>query len=296
MHYRSKLFWLYIAITVAYVTTFLMPRTISNLPSLPNGQQRLVGLAVVIPLAIIWFLAFYGSATLHSYAKKIHDSEDGKQVAFLATGLLIVALGLPIGSMGTAIGNIVSTHNQEAAIVIRIVRNYVSMLFPLVGFLFINHAAYGLSRIARHRPRYRDSQVLIAVYVIVSTAYCYAALSSPNIEAIYHLPPWLLMLTLVAPYLFTWYTGLLAAYEVRLYAKNVAGKLYRQSWNILSLGLAAIVTAQILLQYSVTFTVRIQSLQMVRLFVTIYILLAAMSVGYVLVAAGAKQLKKIEEV
>lgn len=296
MHFRSKLFWFYIVVTVAYIATFLLPRTISNLPLLPDGQQRLIALAVVIPMVIIWFLAFYGSATLHSYAKTIHDSDDGKQVATLATGLLIVALSLPVGSLGMALSNIVSLHDPDAAIVIRVIRNYVSMLLPLVGFLLINYAAYGLSNIARHRPRFRDSQLLIAAYVVISAVYCYAILSSPNVDAIYHLPPWLLMLTLVVPYLFTWYTGLLAAYEVRLYAKNVPGKLYRRSWNSLSLGLAAIVIAQILIQYSVTFTIRLQNLQMMRLFVTIYILLAAMSVGYVLVAAGAKRLKKIEEV
>lgn len=296
MNFRSKLFYVYLLSAIIYAATFLLPRKIATLPLLPPGQYRLLSLSVFIPTIAIWYAAFYGYAKLRRYSKLIAKSPDGKQVSKIATGLLIVAIGMPVNSIsGGLVSNLVQ-HQPEFAALATIIRNYLILALPLLGFLFVSHGAYGLGLLAKHRPRLRATHALALVYVVVSVLYCYVITTSRDLQAVYHLPAWLVIFTIVAPYLYTWYIGVLAAYEIHLYSRNAPGTLYRRTWNMLALGIGAIIVMQMVTQYITTFTSQIQSLQLLRLYIIVYVLLASVSVGYLLVAIGAKRLQKIEEV
>lgn len=293
---RSKLFYLYIVFCALYTATFLVPRQISSLPQLSYSDYLILGLTVLVPQLIIWYVAFYGYAKLKHYSLLIKGTNDGRQVAYITSGILLLALSLPVNSILSGLYSLIESNSNSDFYALAVVKNYIMLLLPLAGFVYISRGAHGLSRLTKRKPRLRTTYGLTALLVIVSVIYCYAMFTSPNLDAIYHMPDWLVALTIVAPYLFTWFIGIVAAYKIHLYGRNAPGKLYQRTWTMLATGIGSIVVMQTVVQYVSTITLQFSSLQIVRLFITIYILLAALALGYALVAIGAKRLQKIEEV
>lgn len=298
MQVRSKLFYSYVTFVILYAASFMVPRSISTLNrlDLTPTEFRLISLTVLIPVVLIWFAAFYGYHKLRVYAEMIKDTPDGQHVRQLTTGIMILAFGLPLSALVSTGSNLLIDHNQAFTTVGTVVKNYVSLIFPLIGFVFISRGARGLSIISKERPSYFSINVLAAIVIAIGVTYCYLILTSPDLDAIYHLPDWLIVASLVGPYLYTWYLGILAAYETHLYSRKAPGKLYRRTWNMLATGIGSIIIMQIAVQYISTATVQLNNLRLARLLFIIYVLLVLLSIGYILVAIGAKRLQKIEEV
>jgi hypothetical protein len=93
-----------------------------------------------------------------------------------------------------------------------------------------------------------------------------------------------------------WAVGIFAAYNINLYRQKVAGIIYRRSWGYLAMGLGWLIVTSIIFQYLTTLTARLTHLSIYWLLAIVYILLLVLSAGFVLVAIGARKLKKIEEV
>ena len=298
MQVRSKLFYSYVVFALLYAASFMVPRSISTLHRLDLTllQYRLVSLTVLIPVVLIWFAAFYGYNKLRIYSDMIKDTPDGKHVSHLTTGIMILALGLPIAALIGASITIIIEHSPGFTAAGTIIKNYVSLVFPLLGFIFISLGSRGLSILSKKRPSYRSINILAGIFIAVGVTYCYLILTSSNLDATYHLPTWLIIVTLVCPYLYTWYLGMLAVLETHLYSRKAPGKLYRSTWNMLATGIGGIIIMQIAVQYISTATVQLSNLKLARLLFIVYVLLALLSVGYILVAIGAKRLQKIEEV
>jgi len=104
-----------------------------------------------------------------------------------------------------------------------------------------------------------------------------------------------LVVTYIVPYLYGWMVGLLSAYELRTYANNVKGVLYRSAVGQFATGIAVTVLGSIAIQFiNITLAKRVGgSLGMVLLIN--YVLLAVVAVGLVMMALGTKKLKRIEE-
>lgn len=298
MQVRSKLFYSYVTFVLLYAASFMVPRSISTLQRLDLTplEYRLVSLTVLIPVVLIWFAAFYGYNKLRIYSDMIKDTPDGKHVRHLATGIMILAFGLPITALISAGMTIITEQNPGFDATGTIIKNYVSLAFPLLGFIFISQGSRGLSVLSKKRPSYRSVNILAGIFIAIGVTYCYLILTSPNLDAIYHLPDWLIIITLVCPYLYTWYLGMLAALETHLYSRKAPGKLYRRTWNMLATGIGSIIVMQIAVQYISTATIQLSSLKLARLLFIVYVLLVLLSIGYILVAIGAKRLQKIEEV
>jgi hypothetical protein len=115
-------------------------------------------------------------------------------------------------------------------------------------------------------------------------------------DNVYHMSIWLILATVVAPYVFMWSMGLMAAYETYLYRKKVAGVLYQKSLSLLALGLGWLIVTSILFQFVTTLSARLTQLSIYWILIIIYSLLLVLSVGFILVALGAQELKKIEKV
>jgi sulfite exporter TauE/SafE len=97
------------------------------------------------------------------------------------------------------------------------------------------------------------------------------------------------------PYIYTWFIGLLAAYEIYLYAFKTPGIIYRRALKLLALGLGWTIAVSVLSQYITTLT-KVRLLKINALLILVYSLLILLAVGYLLVAWGAKKLQRIEEV
>jgi hypothetical protein len=110
------------------------------------------------------------------------------------------------------------------------------------------------------------------------------------------MPVWLAVLTVIIPYLYAWFVGIMSAYEITLHAKGVKGLLYRKALMNIVTGLLAVVLSFIAVQYlnnawqmpaHVIFTGHL-------VVSTIFRIIGG--AGYILMAIGANRLKRIEEV
>jgi hypothetical protein len=97
------------------------------------------------------------------------------------------------------------------------------------------------------------------------------------------------------PYLYAWFVGLLGIYELITYGRHVRGVLYRQAMQLLVLGLFATVVGSIASQYSRSVQPQGGLLLNVHL-IFIVLFQIVTGIGFILIAAGAHRLKKMEEV
>lgn len=298
MQLKSKLFYIYVCFVLLYLASFLAPRAISNVAvsELSTLQYRLLSMTVAIPLCVIWFAAFYGYVKLKAYADMVRNTPDGRHVMKLAAGILILAIGLPVSSLAGSAVSIVGQQAPDWTPFTVIVKNYVALLFPLASFIFISKGARGLSEITKQRPTYRAVNIMTVLFIAIGISYCAVIFNSTAIPTAYHLPTWLVMVSLVGPYLYMWFTGVLAAYELYLYSRKAPGKLYRKTWSLLAGGLGGIILMQVAVQYLTIMTASTTQMKLLRLLVIVYVLLLGLAVSYMMVAAGSKRLQKIEEV
>ncbi|HVE80947.1 MAG TPA: hypothetical protein VNA68_02290 [Candidatus Dormibacteraeota bacterium] len=266
-------------------------------------QSRLLSLSIAVPVIGIWFAAFYGFSKFKSYAELIKSSPDGKAFVRLSSGIMVLAIGLPVSSILSSTLNYLGRQNHDLLPQVVITNNYISLLIAAVGFTLIAKGAADLAKVTKKALPSR-SLVAIVVFLLLAAAYIYATLTNPNRtvpviasgRATYFLPDWLILTTIITPYLYVWYKGLQAAFDINFYRKNIQGILYKKMLGYLAAGLTAVVVSSIFLQFLGAVSVALQKLSLAPLLIIIYILLMVIAVGYVLIALGAKQLKKIEEV
>jgi hypothetical protein len=132
--------------------------------------------------------------------------------------------------------------------------------------------------------------------------YCYLTFRQFNPGSLgsthnpYFLPIWLLLLTVIIPYLYAWFVGLLAAYEITSYSQQVRGVLYKQALHLLVGGLVAVIAGSILLQYISSVDPSPGHLVLDYRLLLVVLFRIVIGIGFVLIAAGANRLKRIEEV
>lgn len=272
------------------------PQSTLDKYNLTATSARLLNLTIIIPLAILWFTAFYGFVKLDAYQRLIGYAKDGMQVAKLRNGILILALTLPLTSILNQVLDLWTISNPAAEATSTIIHNYVGIFFPLLAFIYIGRGAYGLAALTRKRTSYQMLNLIFLLALALGFTYVYLIARAPgSIADNYHLSLALFLFTIILPYTYVWFLGLYAAYQIYLYSRNVKGLVYRQSWRLLSFGLVAIIIFSILLQYLGTLSEQLQGLSLNWILLIVYLLLFLWAISYVLVALGAKRLMKIEE-
>jgi hypothetical protein len=111
----------------------------------------------------------------------------------------------------------------------------------------------------------------------------------------YHMPDWLIILTLVIPYTFIWCIGIQASVWLYKYRTSVKGFIYRRALVNLSQGVGVIIVVSVLLRFLTTLTEQLNRLNVTPLLMVLYLLILLYAIGFGLVARGAKKLKQIEE-
>lgn len=303
MRKRNQLV-LFLLITLVYIcTVFLLPTDPATLHkyNLTQTQARLLNLTVVIPLVAVWLSAFYGYITFRNYAESIKTSDDGEVLYKLSTGLMVLAFSLPtLGLVGSVFSYFAVNHTDylQAGVILRQV---LAVGFPLVAFIMISNATELLARQVKHKTNFLQNHRLLALAIIAaSSLFSWITISLMDDNAaprnIYSFPEWVVVLTVIIPYLYLWYRGLTAVYNLVLYRRYVKGHLYKRSFGYLAFGLGAVIVLAILIQIATVLTPQLQRLHFTPLLFIVYGLIALYALGYGMIAVGAKKLTKIEEV
>lgn len=284
----------------ATILTPISPR--ANTYGLTIQQIRELQLTLVIPVILVWFTALWGSLRFKRYALSIYDGADGKALNSVANGLLVLVAQLALGSLLQAISRFL-LHWASAA-TITIVTNYVAVALSLIAFSLIYRGAWQLAKLVQFRS-FRRNQVLgFVILVIVGILYAWLLAYNPDrLRSLdpgkivpYYLPDWLLLPTIVVPYIITWGFGFMASAAIRSYQRNAVGILYRKPLARLSAGLFIIILSLTLLQLITALGPSLVHLGLQAILGLLYGLILVYAAGHILVALGARQLSKIEEV
>jgi hypothetical protein len=265
-----------------------------------HSLQFFVGL----PLMAIWLVAFYGYAKLAEYTSSISKTTEAQGFRLLTQGIAWIAWSLPAYAIFNLVRRSLIGAHPGWETWLTIVVNYIDVLFPLVGFTLIGMASHHLFERAKMSLTIHSIRNLTLLFVIGGVLYCYlifkqfsggglAATQNP-----FHMPVWLTVLTLVVPYLYAWFMGILAVYEMLVYCHQMRGLLYRQALNLLVAGLLATILGSIALEYARSTTQAIDKTHLLlgtfSVFSVIFQIISG--IGFALIAYGARRLKKIEEV
>jgi hypothetical protein len=264
------------------------------------GHLRFLTMMVTLPLVAIWYIAFYGFLRTYEYARSIRAGRDGRAFMEIARGLKWLAFTFPAGAIVRQILNYLAQRNTDLQPTATISRNYLGVVFALIAFILISRGAIELGRIAQKRFSTTEQHYGTLGVIVFSVLYTFLVIERPQatnqLQRAYFLPTWLILATLVIPYLYAWYRGLIAAYYIYFYGHRVSGQLYRRGLIYFGAGLAAVILFSIVSQLILTVSASLNKMELTPILITIYVLLFLSASGYVAIAIGARKLKRIEEV
>ena len=291
-------------VSIGYATATLLtplaPR--ADTYGLTTERIRELQLTLILPLIAVWFTALWGSLRFKKYALSIYEGADGRALNSIANGLLVLVAELALGGLLQS-----STHwltHWASVATITIITNYVAVILSLIAFGLIFRGAWQLAKLVQFRD-YRRNQILaLLVLVVVGVVYAWLLAHNPDrIHSLdpgkivpYYLPDWLLLLTIVLPYIVIWGLGLVSASAIRTYQRHADGILYRQPLARLAVGLLTIIVSLILLQLLTALGPSLVNMGLQAILILVYGLILVYAAGHILVALGARRLAKIEEV
>jgi hypothetical protein len=296
---KSKIFFWYVLFVAGFVLLTLIPTpdqatlTKYHLSAL---SLRLLDITLIIPEVVMWYAAFYGYLRLQQYGQLITGSAESKHIKRLALGLLFLAAGLPLMAIISGLLSLIAKHHASFTANAVIINNYLSLISPLLAFLYINVAARGLSDLAKRRPRLRFTNLVILTLITLGVVFCCLITANHHqLRLTYHLSPQLVMLSLGIPYMYIWFLGLQACAELYEYSRKLTGIVYRKGWNLVIIGLVSIIFLSIAIQYLTAVSSWLLSLGLGSILLLLYALLLLLGGAYIVVALGANKLTRIEE-
>lgn len=281
---------------VLSLTTPVNPDSLHKV-HLKTAEYHAFMFAIILPYVLIWFAAFFGYITLRAYAKSIQKSKEGPAFMHIANGVRVMAWGLAVPAIISAIVKAIAVGHPGFDDNATIINNYVTLLVPIIAFSYISMGTRKLSDLVKTRPTLIGIRLFSLAFIIMGVYYCYLTLRARFTHGDpYHLSILGTLLTIVIPYLFAWFMGLLATLELHMYTTKVPGVLYKQSLNLLAYGISIVIGSSIFIQYITVIFAYKSTFNLGLIVVLLYILLAAEALGFVLIANGSKRLKRIEEV
>lgn len=295
----SAMMWYGVLVVIGAVLALLMAPDVAILHTLhiSDAAYRIAVFTVIPPYALIWFSAFYAYDKLRGYAKKVRPSQEAEPFQTIADGVRFLAWGLALQTIISIVLNAFASWHSGFGAASTILSHYIMLAVPLVGFTMIGNGTNALTAIVHTRPSRVGMRLFALAFIIVGTFFVRLVMHGHGADdGQYRLSAYPLLLTIIIPYLYAWFLGLLSAYELWLYAQKIKGVLYKRALARLSGGIAIVIVASIAVQYLTGVSGNSGRVSLAPFLVMVYCLLAVQAAGYALIAFGAKRLQKIEEV
>lgn len=268
-------------------------------------QLQFIDITIIMLLALIWYSAFYGFSKFKEYATKIIDNPDGRAFNTIANGLGVLAFALPITSLISIELSYLARLYPEFTPITVILDRYIAIILAMVAIIFIYRGSKKLAALTNKRPKNTLFTWGSLLFVLaMGTLYAYIALSNPandipdamTMKSVYYLPGWLIITTYVIPHTCIWLLGLRSITFILFFKRNTQGLLYARALSCFAIGLGMVVGASIAVQIFTALGNTPADWGLQQLLAFVYLVVVIMAIGYVLIALGAKKLKRIEEV
>lgn len=303
---RSKVVMGFVLLAFIYIgQTLFLPKDQATLEryNLSTTQLNLLLITIIIPYLVIWFIALGGYLGLRAYAASIRKSRDGVALSTISLGLLFLVSWMPLSAVFGAQTDYMERSNHGLTPTMVIINNYFNLIIMAAAFYFLYKGSLRLLGIVKKAVAPGLPQWLILPYIALAALYVFLVLNdaarqtpttSVNIAS-YYLPDWLIVTTIIIPRLIIWFWGLHAIYNVATYQLKVKGSIYKEALNDTAKGLSWVIVAAIVLRCFQSLSVQLSELTLGFILLIVYALLVLMSIGYILISRGAKNLKRIEE-
>lgn len=282
----------------AALTIFQPHNASSDRYNLTDIQIFLLELTIIIPIAVIWIMAFYGAAHFKRYSELISGSPEAPAIRLIANGLVITLAYLVLNAvLGAALPYLIGSPAHHALL---IVRDYVAAATAISALILLYLGSDRLHRIAQFATWTPSTILLLVGYLIFSGLFVwgfltftpYRAADAQSAAAV--VPPTILLFSLILPYLLSWFLGLLSGVNIIRYAKYVKGSIYKKALHDLVLGIWSVVFLVMVLQ-ALSFASRnLAHLGLGAVLILIYVLLVLYGLGFLFVRSGAKKLARLE--
>lgn len=284
---------------------------ISSLPPNPSTKAQynmttfeyhILLFLVEIPLIAVWFAALFGYSYLNRYTRLIKKTAEGKDFTNITYGMNWLAWGLAAPSLISILLSAIANVHHGFHATSLVLANYLNLIMAIVAFSYVSSGTRMLAQRSKVYLDSRNTKRLTLSFVILGVVFCYLVIRNLHNVSLgdslnaYYLPNWLVLTTLVIPYLYAWFIGLLAAFELTQLARRVSGVLYKQALQMLASGLVLVIVASSGLEYFRSVIPRTGHISIGPTLVAVYLIYAVTAAGYILVAMGARRLKRIEEV
>lgn len=303
--FTSRALQHYIWLAIFYVALiFLLPannatRHTYNFSAI---EYHVVSFIVALPVLAVWLAAFIGYAQLRAYAASIRKTPEGIYFDQLAEGVTWLAWSLPVSVIVPYVLNAIANSHPGFHASARIISDYIVLILPLIAFSVIAAASRGLLATVKIKLTLVNARLIIIGFLLLGVLYCFFTFRHFDLTSLgssqnpYFLPVWLMVLTITIPYLYAWFLGILAAFELTLFRRHVRGVLYRQPLGLVVGGLLTVILSSVALQYIAGVAPGVGHLLLNFRLMFIMLFRVIGGGGFVLIALGANRLRKIEEV
>lgn len=305
MKHLTAVVRIYLIATLGYfLLTLLLPaiKADQHAYMLSAGQYHALRFLIGLPLALIWLAAFLTYSRLKAYAALMAKTAEGKAYEHLALGSHWLAWGLYVPATASLLLNALANDHPGLHSTVIILLNYLSLGFTFMALSNIGTGAHLLAEHAKRVYSSMSNRLLQLIFVSGGVLYCYLTFRHLDLQSLgsthnpYFLPGWLLIISLIIPYLYAWFIGLLAVFDLALTANQSRGILYRQALWLIAAGWSVVIAGLIAVQYLHTIIPRNGHLALNTVFIVTYSIYMCMVVGFGLLIWGVHRLKRIEEV
>jgi len=310
---RRSPFWLtYVVLGVLWLGTVSLSirvddSTTANRFNLSLLQLHAIQLALALPGLLIFMAILFAALSLWRYARAIGHSDESLGFRFVAYSIFTLLTGMVVGDY---LGNIRQLAAQHAAdpqrvkTIFVIITNHVSVAFALLTYGLLLRGAWLLLRSIGRRldmakklvPTVAGFAALTATYLWLIHDNAASQMSTdPDITPTFGLPYWLVILTVVLPYVAAWFMGVLALMGMHQYHLQTTGIVYRLVFRKLVVGMTLFISLTILLQLLTQLSSLYATHNLSGILGIVVVIYIVLTYAFMLIAQGARKLHTIEK-
>jgi drug/metabolite transporter (DMT)-like permease len=294
--------WFGVLVVVAFVLVLALPPDPQSLRlyHLSDLSYRIILIFLLLPYAAIWYAVFYAFAKLLEYTHYLNKAKEEKAFQKITLGMGILAFGLLVPTIISSILNEIAVHHHGFKPAAVIINNYMSLLVAIAAFSYMGSGARMLVQTVRSRATLNHARLFGIIFIVLGVFFTRSVIHNHNAtngwNDPYHLSLYPLMITIIIPYLYAWFIGMICAYDLKLYSSGVKGLLYKKAFSQLSAGVAVTILSSIAIQFITSAFGGRTDKSLTFILLLIYVFIVILLVGLGLLALGTQKLKKIEEV
>jgi hypothetical protein len=294
--------WFGILVVIAFIVTLALPPDPQSLKlyHLSNLSYRIVILFLLLPYSAIWYAVFYAFSKLLEYTRYLKNAKEEKAFRKITLGMGILAFGLIIPTIISSVLNEIADYHHGFKATAVIINNYMALIVAIAAFTYMGSGARILVQTVKSRATLNGARLFGIIFIVLGVLFTRSVIHNHNItngwNDPYHLSLYPLMITIIIPYLYAWFIGMICAYDFKLYSSGVKGVLYKKAFSQLSVGVAVTILSSIAIQFITSAFGGRTDKSLAFILLLIYVFIVILLVGLGFLALGTQKLKKIEEV